>query len=178
MAMTQYYVASTIDGFIADENDQLDWLLQFGFDAFRESYDNFLANVGALVMGATTYEFILGQDPERWDYSDRPTWVLTHRTLPRIPGGDITFASDEDIAGLHGALLSAAAGKNLWIVGGGNVAAQFANLGLIDELVVTFMPIVLGSGKRLLPVGSVAGPLQLLRTSSFDNGALELTYRM
>jgi hypothetical protein len=44
--------------------------------------------------------------------------------------------------------------------------------------VVTIMPILLGSGKRLLPVSSVAGPLKLLRTSSFDNGALELTYRM
>ena len=66
----------------------------------------------------------------------------------------------------------------MWIVGGGNVAAQFADLGLIDELVVTIMPIVLGSGKRLLPVDSVAGPLKLLRTSSFDNGALELVYRM
>jgi dihydrofolate reductase len=178
MPLTQYYVASTIDGFIADENDQLDWLLQFGFDAFRESYDNFLADVGTLVMGATTYEFILGQDPERWDYGDRPTWVLTHRNLPRIPGGDITFASDEEVAQLHEKLLNRASGKNVWIVGGGNVAAQFADLGLIDELVVTIMPIVLGSGKRLLPVDSVAGPLKLVRTSSFDNGALELTYRM
>jgi dihydrofolate reductase len=178
MQLTQYYVASTIDGFIADENDRLDWLLQFGFDAFRESYDNFLAEVGALVMGATTYEFILAQDPDHWDYGDRPTWVLTHRDLRPIPGGNITFASDQDVAGLHERLRAAAAGKNVWIVGGGDVAAQFANLGLIDELVVTIMPILLGSGKPLLPVGSVAGPLKLLRTSSFDNGALELAYRM
>jgi dihydrofolate reductase len=178
MPLTQYYVASTIDGFIADENDRLDWLLQFGFDAFRESYDNFLADVGALVMGAATYEFILGQEPVKWDYGDRPTWVLTHRDLPRISGGNITFAADQEIAELHEKLLGAAAGKNVWVVGGGDVAAQFANLGLIDELVVTIMPILLGSGKRLLPVSSVAGPLKLLRTSSFDNGALELAYRM
>ena len=178
MALTQYYVASTVDGFIADKNDRLDWLLQFGFDAFRESYDAFLADVGALVMGATTYEFILRQDPDHWDYADRPTWVLTHRDLPRIPGGNITFTSDTDIAQLHASVLDGADGKNAWIIGGGNVAAQFANLGLIDELVITVMPIVLGSGKPLLPIGSIAGPLKLLRTASFDNGALELTYRM
>jgi dihydrofolate reductase len=178
MPLTQYYVASTIDGFIADENDRLDWLLQFGFDAFRESYDNFLAEVGALVMGATTYEFILGEDPDRWDYGDRPTWVLTHRDLPRISGGNITFAAEQDVAGLHEQLLAGAAGKNVWIVGGGDVAAQFADRGLIDELVVTIMPILLGSGKPLLPISSVAGPLKLLRTSTFDNGAMELAYRM
>ena len=178
MSLTQYYVASTIDGFIADENDRLDWLLQFGFDAFRESYDTFLAGVGALVMGATTYEFILRQDPDRWEYGDRPTWVLTHRELPRIPGANITFSSGDDVAELHEKLLADAAGKNLWIVGGGNVAAQFADVGLIDELVVTIMPILLGSGKPLLPIDSVAGPLKLLRTSSFNNGALELVYRM
>jgi dihydrofolate reductase len=178
MTLTQYYVASTIDGFIADESDRLDWLLQFGFDAFRESYDNFLADVGSLVMGATTYEFILGEDPQRWEYGDRPAWVLTHRDLPPIPGGTITFTADNDIAGLHEQLVAAADGKNVWVIGGGDVAAQFANLGLIDELVVTIMPIVLGSGKPLLPVDSVTGPLKLLRTSSFDNGALELTYRM
>ena len=73
MPLTQYYVASTIDGFIADDNDRLDWLLQFGFDAFRESYDNFLADVGALVMGATAYEFILGRTPNAGTkVTDRP----------------------------------------------------------------------------------------------------------
>jgi dihydrofolate reductase len=178
MALTQYYVASTVDGFIADKNDRLEWLLQFGFDAFRESYDAFLAEVGALVMGATTYEFILRQDPDHWDYADRPTRVLTHRDLPLIPGGDITFSADTDIAQLHASLLESAGDKNVWIVGGGNVAAQFANLGLIDELVITIMPIVLGSGKPLLPIASIAGPLKLVRTGSFDNGALELAYRM
>ncbi|MEO6505568.1 MAG: dihydrofolate reductase family protein [Terrimesophilobacter sp.] len=178
MPLTQYYVASSIDGFIADGNDKLDWLLQFGFDTFRDSYDAFLSDVGALVMGATTYEFILGQDPHRWDYGDRPTWVLTHRDLPRIPGGNITFESDQDFSELHKKLLLSAEGKNVWVVGGGNIAAQFANLGLIDELLVTIMPIVLGSGKPLLPIGSVSGPLKLLRTSSFDNGALELVYRL
>lgn len=177
MPLTQYYVASTIDGFIADADDRLDWLLQFGFETFQESYDAFLSETGALVMGATTYEFILGEHPERWDYGDRPTWVLTHRELPGIPGANITFTS-EDIAGLHEKMVAVARGSNVWLVGGGNVAAQFVNLGLVDELVLTIMPIVLGSGKPVLPIGAVTNPLTLLRTRSYDNGAMELVYRI
>jgi dihydrofolate reductase len=176
MGLTQYYVASSIDGFIADDNDGIDWLLQFGFETFQARYDEFMGGVGAIVLGSTTYEYLLGQD-ERWAYGSIPVWVLTSRKLPSVPGADIRFHRG-DVTMAHSAALEAAEGKNVWVMGGGNVAAQFANDGLLDELLLTIVPVVLGSGKRLLPLAGPTDRLDLVYTTSFPNGAIELGYRL
>ncbi|MHA6667647.1 dihydrofolate reductase family protein [Homoserinimonas sp. A447] len=177
MALVQYYVASTIDGFIADREDNIDWLLQFGFDNFQEDYDKFMADVGAIVMGSTTYEYVIGEGAESWAYGSTPVLVLTSRSLPAVPGADIRFFAG-DVAEVHREALEAAEGKNVWVVGGGNVAAQFADRGLLDELLVTVMPIVLGSGKQLLPIAGVTEPLTLQGTTPFPAGAVGLRYRL
>lgn len=177
MAIVQYYVASTIDGFIADNDDNLDWLLQFGFESFQDDYDRFMADVGAIVMGSTTYEWILGEGDEPWAYGSTPVWVLSSRNLPAVSGADIRFFHG-DVADLHHQALEAAQGKNVWVVGGGNVAAQFADRGLLDELLLTVMPIVLGSGKPLLPISAATEPLTLVDTTPFPQGAVGLRYRL
>jgi dihydrofolate reductase len=177
MTTFQYYVASTIDGFIADNDDNIDWLLQFGFDNFQDDYDRFMAEVGAIVMGSTTYEYILGENDQPWAYGATPVWVLTSRQLPTVPGGNVRFFQG-DVTELHRQVLAAAGGKNVWVVGGGNVAAQFADAGLLDELLLTIVPIVLGSGKQLLPIGSVTEPLDLVSTTPFPQGAIGLRYRL
>ncbi len=93
---TQYYTASSLDGFIADRRNGIDWLMQFG-DDMTSDYPDFIKDVGALIMGSTTYEWMLenhvGENaPERmpWPYA-QTTWVLTSRTLPTVPGADIRF---------------------------------------------------------------------------------------
>lgn len=169
---TQYYVASSLDGFIADRDNSLDWLMQFGFEEFGARYEEFLAGVGAVIMGADTYEFLLN-DPAEWSYS-MPAWVLTHRELPAVGGADIRFAQGP-IADVHAAAVAAAGGKNVWVVGGGNVAAQFADAGLLDELLVTLMPIVLGAGRALLPMARNT-PLSATGTTAYPGGAIELRY--
>ncbi|MEX1078997.1 MAG: dihydrofolate reductase family protein [Homoserinimonas sp.] len=176
MATVQYYVASTIDGFIADDNDNLDWLLQFGFENFQDDYNRFMADVGAIVMGSTTYEWIIAEG-EPWAYGTTPAWVLTSRGLPEVTGADIRFFQG-DVTELHRQALAAAEGKNVWVVGGGNVAAQFADRGLLDELLLTVMPIILGSGKSLLPIGTVTEPLTLVSSTPYPLGAIGLHYRL
>jgi dihydrofolate reductase len=75
--------------------------------------------------------------------------------------------------------MSAVAGdKNIWIVGGGGLVAQFMEHGLVDEMHVTYMPVVLGSGKPLLPVGAATDPLRLLDVKRFQSGAIELRYTL
>ena len=177
MTKTQYYVASSIDGFIADPDDNLDWLMQFGFDAFQADYDVFIAATGAMIMGSHTYEFILGEGVDNWSYADMPCWVLTSRRLPDIPGADITFTA-ADVGAVHAEATAAARGKNVWLVGGGDVAAQFADRGLIDELILTLMPVVLGSGKRLLPLRELSTPVERLSVTPYEMGAVELVYRL
>ena len=107
----------------------------FGYRAFSDS-------VGALVMGATTYEWILANDPDEWQYK-QPTWVLTHRPDIVRPG-DPVQAFHGDVTELHPLLVQAAGYQDVWVVGGGDVAAQFARAGLIDEMIVSYAPCTLG----------------------------------
>lgn len=175
MSSTQYYVAASADGYIADRQNRLDWLLRYGFEAYQEHYDAFLAGVGALAMGAATYEFVLAEGG-RWAYGDRPTWVFTHRELPRIEGADLRFVHGP-VPGHAAALTASAGGRNLWVVGGGALAAQFADAGLLDELWLTLMPVALGGGRPVLPT-TTTPDLRLQRTTHFEGGAVELRYAL
>jgi len=104
MTKTQYYTATSIDGFIADENNSLDWLFEVGATDEKadppepkvDRFGAFFTDVGAMAMGATTYEWVLEHDqlmenPIKWQdyYGSTPCWVFTHRTLPPIPGADL-----------------------------------------------------------------------------------------
>ena len=157
MSLTQYYTATTLDGFIADPDNSLDWL----FTRRREedgpqNYGDFIAGVGALAMGSTTYEWILdhefaGKEPADWKWPyEIPCWVFTHRRLPVVPAAPIEFTS-ADVATVHAAMLRAAGDRNVWIVGGGDLAGQFADAGLLDEVIVSIAPVTLGAGAPLLP---------------------------
>lgn len=150
MSLTQYYTATSLDGFIADEHHSLEWLFTRNQDrAGPLNYDEFYAGVGAVAMGSTTYEWILDHGGERWPY-DVPAWVFTHRDLREAPGAEVTFTSG-DVREVHGALLEAAGDRNAWIVGGGDLAGQFADAGLLDEVIVYAAPVTLGAGAPLLP---------------------------
>lgn len=150
---TIYFTASSLDGYIVDEHDSLDWLTSRKIDVDGPfGYEAFINTVGALVMGSATYEWVVKNQPGEWMY-EQPSWVLTHRPHIIIQGHPVQ-AFDGDVADLHPKLVSAAAGKDVWVVGGGEVAAQFVAAGLIDEMVVTYTPCSLGGGSPVLPVRS------------------------
>lgn len=124
-----YYTATSLDGFIATEDDSLEWLLSLG-DTNDTSYANFIAQVGALAMGASTYEWMLrhaltnsNETGCAWPYT-QPCWVFTHRVLPGVAGADIRFARGS-VEGVHTEMIEAAGEKNVWIMGGGDLAGQF-----------------------------------------------------
>jgi dihydrofolate reductase len=149
MSLTQYYTATSLDGFIADEHHSLDWLETRDQDlAGALNYADFIADVGALAMGSTTYEWVLDH-AERWPY-EIPAWVFTHRDLRVVPGAAITF-TQADVATVHAEMVTAAGGRNVWIAGGGDLAGQFADAGLLDEVIVYVAPVTLGAGAPLLP---------------------------
>jgi dihydrofolate reductase len=150
---TVFYTATTLDGYIADPADSLDWLLVQDIDQDGPmGYNSFIAGIGALVMGATTYEWIrarISEGRDKWSYSV-PTTVVTHRDLPAVEGADLRFASG-DVAAVHADLVAAAGGGDVWVVGGGDLAGQFADAGLLDEIVVAIAPVALGAGRPLFP---------------------------
>ena len=161
MTKTQYYTATSIDGYIADSRNSLDWLFEAEGDRADEGgvepFAAFFARVGAFAMGATTYEWVhdhdrLGEHPEKWAsyYGDVPSWVFTHRSLPQIPGAAVRFVQG-DVRPVHEAMRAAAGDKNIWIVGGGELAGAFADAGLLDEIILGVAPVTLGAGAPLLP---------------------------
>ncbi len=102
-------------------------------------------------MGATTYAWILEHETGAWAYGDRPTWVFTHHDdLPPKQGADVTF-TDRDVAQVHAEMVEAAAGRDVWLVGGGDLVGQFLDRDLLDEIWVSFTPVLLGGGAPLLP---------------------------
>jgi dihydrofolate reductase len=178
---TYYLCAATLDGYIADADDGIAWLTGFkgssgpsDAEPMEGVIDTFLEGIGALVMGSATYEFILGHGG--WAYGDRPTWVLTSRDLPLIEGANLHFYNGP-VEDIHDQLLAAAGDRDVWIVGGGPVASQFAEKGLLDELLLTIVPVALGDGKPLFE-HAVVDPMKLLGTRAFDNGMLELRYAL
>jgi dihydrofolate reductase len=150
---TIYYTASSLDGFIVDTEDSLDWLTSRHIEENGPlGYRVFADSVGALVMGSTTYEWLVRNQPGDWMYS-QPTWVLTRRSGVVAPGHPVrTYAGA--VADLHPLLVEAAGGAHVWVVGGGAVAAQFAAAALIDEMIVSYAPCTLGAGAPVLPVRS------------------------
>ena len=179
---TQYFTATSLDGFIATEDDSLDWLFTLG-SVNDTSYPEFIAQVGALAMGASTYEWMLrhaGKVAEEtgspWPYT-QPTWVFSHRDLAPIAGADIRFVQG-DVRTVHAAMAKAAGGKNVGIVGGGDLAGQFHDAGLLDEAIVQVASVTLGKGKPLFPRRVTSPPWKLISVRQVGSGFAELRYEL
>jgi dihydrofolate reductase len=178
---TQYYTATSIDGFIADADNSLEWLFQVEGDAegMDQEYPSFMADVGAIAMGSTTYEWIANytgflDDPSKWEYTI-PTWVFSSRELPRVDGPDIRFVSG-DVAPVHSQMVEAAAGKNVWLVGGGDLVGQFHDHGLLDEVIMGVAPVFLGAGAPLLPRRITFPSLRLIDVTRHGSTFVTLRY--
>jgi dihydrofolate reductase len=179
---TQYYTATSLDGFIATEDDSLDWLFPLG-DVNETSYPSFIARVGALAMGSATYEWMLrhadkvaAESGSPWPYT-QPTWVFSSRSLPRIPGSEIRMVRG-DVRPVHAEMRNAAGSKNIWIVGGGDLAGQFYDAGLLDEVIVQVGSVTLGRGKPLFPRRVTRPPLRLVSVRQVGSGFAELRYEV
>lgn len=178
---TIYYTATSLDGYIADRNNSLDWLFRLEGDGNRD-YPEFIRDIGAVAMGSTTYQWVLDyekllDDPgKKWPY-EQPCWIFTSRTLPAVPGADIRFVKG-DVRPVHAEMAAAAGGKNAWLVGGGELVGQFHDHGLLDELVVTVGSVTLGAGAPLLPRMITDPPLVLDSVVAIPPGFAQLRYHV
>ena len=164
--MNSCNTACTLDGFLADEHNNLDWLWQFG-DGLEGDYPEFIRNVDALATQSTTYEWLLdhmmreGPDKQQAWPDTQPAWVFTSRRLKTVPGADIHFVNG-DVREVHEAMVRAADGKNVWIVGGGEPVGKLYHHGLMDEFIISRASVALGKGAPLLPRKIVTPPLRLV----------------
>ena len=184
MSRVVYYAAMTLDGFIAESDDTIAWLMGFpgvepgpAVTPVEGGYDEFYEEVGALVMGSVTYEFVL-EEASTWAYAGKPTWVLSSRELPRFEGAEPLTITNAAVTDLYDEMVAAAGERKLWVVGGGNVASQFADAGLLDEVWVTVVPVVLGSGKPLFDRRVPGPPMRPTEVLPRASGMVELRYEL
>lgn len=135
-------------------------------------------------MGSTTYQWLYDKEiakhsdkSKAWPYKV-PSWVFTTRktALPVIPGVDIRFAQG-DVRPVHENMKKVSGEKNIWVVGGGGLAAQFYDSGLLDEFILTLAPTFLAGGAPLFP-RTTKPPLKLLSLRDIDGQFVELSYEV
>jgi dihydrofolate reductase len=185
MAEIIYYVATSLDGFIATPDGGIEWLAPFEAGGEDYGYAEFYASIDALLLGSRTYEQVLTFDA--WPYPGKPCWVFSRRALaPVRPEVIVTAQSPRQVA----AELEARAIRRAWLVGGGQLAAGFRTEGLITEVIVAIIPVILGAG---IPLFGATAPdprvfseaskvststlaLQLVKHQVYPNGVVQLKY--
>lgn len=172
------YIATSVDGYIAGPGGDIDWLQRPEYalsDDRGLTYDRFIAGIDAIVMGRNTFAKVLTFG--FWPYEGVPVVVLSRRGVD-VPEAlrskvSVTGGTPRAIAGL----LAAQGKKNLYIDGGITIQ-QFLRAGLIHELTITQVPILLGAGIPLFASIDSPVPLRLVDTTVFDNGLVQLRYRV
>jgi dihydrofolate reductase len=166
------YIASSLDGFIATEDDELDWLFAYdGLDLGKHDYRQFLKTIRTVVMGRRTYDF-LEKDNSPWAYGEQRVLVVTSRPIDN-PKGPLETRSD--IEGLTSELRDLCDG-DVWILGGGKLQMTFIEHGALDEIEIYIMPEMLGGGRPLFPPTGFRRNLRLIEASSLDRGCVRLHY--
>jgi dihydrofolate reductase len=181
-----FATSTSLDGFLADQENSLDWL--FVVEGGEESLADiatFVEGVTVMVEGSSTYQWVLDheqlvENPEKWQnfYGDRKTYVFTSRPdeLARVAGADVEFVSGA--VGDHIDAIKAAAGDgDVWIVGGGDLASQFAAAGHLDELQLSIAPVTLGAGAPMFTGRFESDRLTLVATRQVGQ-FVAATYRL
>jgi dihydrofolate reductase len=166
-----YYAATSLDGYVATPDGGLDWLKPFEASGEDYGYARFYASVDALLMGRKTYEVV--QDFAQWPYAAKPSWVFARHALSRLhPDVLATSASPLEIV----EQVEASGMRHAWLVGGGQLAAAFREAGLIDRVIVSVIPVLLGRGIPLFGAGGEARQLVLERVQHWPDGVVQIQY--
>jgi dihydrofolate reductase len=165
-----YYVAASLDGYIATPDGGVGWLAPFEGSRQDYGYAAFLASVDGLVLGRRTYEQSLTFGP--WPYEDKRAWVFSHGTLDEGERVTVTDESPAEVASEMDALGL----RRAWLVGGAALAASFRDAGLISEYIVSVMPVVLGGGVPLFGATGRTEALRLVKCTQYDDGVVQLRY--
>ncbi len=166
-----YYVAASLDGYIATPDGGVKWLAPFEGTGEDYGYAGFFNSVDAVLLGRRTYE--LSHEFPEWPYARKPCWVFTRGTLasPR-PGVEATSRAPEAVT----VDLARRGLRRAWLVGGGQLAGAFRAAGLITEYVVTVAPVLLGAGVPLFAPGGAEERLKLVGNQAYRNGLVQLRY--
>lgn len=173
MAKIVGYIAASLDGLIADENDNLDWLFKYdGMELGEHDYRTFLKTIRTIVMGRGTYDFI-AKDPTPWAYGEQRVIVITSRPIENAKG----LLEVRDNVGDLIAELRAFDDGDVWMLGGGMLQMAFLERGALDEIEIYIIPELLGGGRPLFPLTGFRSSPELITAKTLDQGCVRLHYR-
>lgn len=174
MRKIKLYIATSLDNYIARPNGEIDWLETFPTPEGEDfGYAAFMETVTTTLMGNKTYQQVLGFDMP-FPYADKENFVFT-RQKGLEPTEHVQFVSENIISFIQS--LKEKPGKNIWLIGGGQLNTVLLNHDLIDEMILTVLPIVLGEGIPLFGGKPEEQIFNLLNHQVFDNGFVQLTYQ-
>ncbi|MFQ5598119.1 MAG: dihydrofolate reductase family protein [Nitrospiria bacterium] len=172
MTALTYYVASSLDGYIADKDGGVSWLDMVDLSKDDHGYKDFYEGLDSLIMGRITYEQVLSFG--KWPYPDKPCWVMTSKDIAtNHPEIRTTSNTPDEIM----QMLRENGHQKIWLVGGGKLAKSFHDAGLISEYCISIVPIVLGEGIPLLSLKAKRTTLKRLKWTPYASGIMQLWYR-
>lgn len=173
MKKIKLYIAASIDGYIARTNGDLDWLTEFPNPNKDDSgYTSFYESVGTVIMGGRTYHSILSMDV-LWPYQDKESYIITRQASNTEPK-HIHFVTDDIINFIS--KKKQEEGKDIWLVGGGELLSLLLSHNLIDSMIITYIPVLLGSGIPLFPDNSKESVWDVYSCVAFENGVIQVEY--
>lgn len=167
------YIAASLDGYIAKPNDDLSFLSMVEKEGEDYGYSAFTKSVDTVILGRKTYDWVMKQVPE-FPHIDKESYIITRTVRPAI--GNVQFYTGKLEELLN--TLKQREGKNIFLDGGAELVNEFLHLALIDEIIVSIIPILLGNGTKLFKQGIPEQKLQQLSSKSFESGLVQLHYKI
>ena len=165
------YIAMSLDGYIAKPNDDMSFLSIVEKEGEDYGYSEFINSIDTVILGRKTYDWVMTQVQE-FPHADKEAFVITRTVRPNV--GTTTFYTGNlrDLV----LKLRAKAGKNIFIDGGAEIVNGLLKETLIDELIISIIPILVGSGTRLFNDGRPENELKLISSKQFEKGLVQLRY--
>lgn len=166
------YIATSLDGYIAKPNDDLSFLDMVQKEGEDYGYFDFINAVDTVIVGRKTYDWVMKQVPE-FPHADKNTFIITRTARPSI-GKTHFYTGDLKTLVLK---LKSEEGKNIFVDGGAEVIHELLKQDLIDEMIISVVPILVGEGTRLFKSGRPEQKLELLNIKHFDTGLIQTYYK-
>ncbi len=167
------FIATSLDGFIAGPGNDLSWLPTPEPGGEDYGYAAFMSETAAILMGRTTYDVVMAMEGDQWFYGETPVFVVTSRPLENAR--ETVHAVSGDATDLVAAV-QAQVGDGGIYVDGGTVIRSLLDAGLVDQVIVTVIPVILGAGAPLFAGALHRHSLELLAAESYDDGLVQLRY--
>jgi dihydrofolate reductase len=170
MSKVILFIATSLDGYIAGKDGDTDWLFTDGDFGYTDFYNS----IGTTLMGHNTYKFLLQLD--YFPYNDKKNFVFTNNE--RKPDHNpVTFITGDVSEFVR--ILKQEEQKNIWLIGGSQINSILLNTDLIDEMIISIHPVILGQGIPLFKDKNLNNkPFKLIRSKTFDGGLVQLTYSL